>query len=601
MTVPYLCDCGDVIDVSEIHPGTEFICPSCSGETRLENEDPRVITPTASGGGVYDSLLRERLDSAGGLPPASPAGGRSALRPGTRGGFDETTPIPRPGHGSTRPGSTRRSSTGRGSKEPSSTGPDASPAVPADGTPLDVTQESPPLAPDGTLAPGSRVGVFRIDRILGRGGMGVVYEAFDTQLQRTAALKVLGHDYVRDDEHVDRFRREARSAAALSHSNITHIYGMGVDHGIHWFAMELVRGRTLAQVVEQDGPLPPELALEYLHQVVQGMRAAHAKEIIHRDLKPSNLIVSEHGLVKITDFGLAKIVTSSVEITATGIIMGTPLYMSPEQGRGDPVDHRSDIYSLGCTFYQLLTAKPPYEGDTAMAVILKHVTGQVPVFPDLGGVGNRLAVLLTRMMQKGTHQRFQSYDELMTAVASARSTTTRLDISAPGRTILVAEHPDPTANLDPMSLKQLSVADVNLGLGRHEKALTLYHKVLEDHPDLEVELSFRMLKIHQECGNDAEESRLCLRLLELSEDIAERTYCHWKVIRQAQGRCAEGLADSRRALEALLEEDTPEEIRRKPLETRLKQFQELEKRLREDQEGGLLLIRKSGDLQIELA
>lgn len=579
-TLALLCDCGEVIDVSGIEPGSEFICPGCRKDSPLEEGDPRLVGPSRRGGGVFDALLRERLESGDGIPAATPVGG-TAIGNGRERGTDETTPIPVPGAGATR--------------RPRDTPPTPAALSPAD------SQATPALAGDGTLAPGGRIGVFRIDRILGRGGMGVVYEAFDTQLQRTVALKVLGSEHVRDGEHVDRFRREARSAASLSHPNITHIYGMGEDHGIYWFAMELVRGRTLAEVIEEDGPLSPEIGLEFLHQVLQGLRAAHTREIIHRDLKPTNLIVSEHGLVKITDFGLAKVQTSSVDITATGIVMGTPLYMSPEQGRGDAVDHRSDIYSLGCTFYHLVTGRPPYGGETAMAVIVGHLTERVPSARLAEeGAGSRLSRLIEKMMQKSVHERFQSYEELQQAVTSARSTTSKLDLGVSGRTILVAEHPDRTSGMDPMSLKQLSVADVNLGLGRHEKALGLYRKVLEDHPELEVDLSFRMLKIHQVSGNDAEEISLYRRILELSDHTAERTYCRWKLLRRLLRNCSTVVGDSREALEGLLSEEIPEEISTRRLSSRLDQMRELEERLREDDEGRLLLIRKSGDLQIEL-
>jgi len=430
--------------------------------------------------------------------------------------------------------------------------------------------------------------------------MGVVYEAFDLQLQRTVALKVLATEYLRDVEHVDRFHREARSAASLSHPNITHIYGMGTDHGVHWFAMELVRGRTLAQVVQEDGPLPPEVALEYLHQVTLGMKAAFARELIHRDLKPTNLIVSEHGLVKITDFGLAKLVTSSVEITATGIVMGTPLYMSPEQGRGDAVDHRSDIYSLGCTFYHLLSGRPPFEGESAMTVIVRHLTGEAPPLEAREGAGERIGAIVARMMQKSPADRFQSYEELHQAVTAARNTSTKLDLGVRGRLILFAEHPDPTGGLEPMSQKQLTVADVNLGLGRHDKSLALYEKVLEDHPELELELDFRLLKIHQEAGNETKELALYRRILELTDHPAERTYCRWKLLSRHLRRLVAEVGESRDSLAELLDEDLPEELPSRRLLARLEQLRELEERLREDHEGGLLLIRKSGDLQIEL-
>jgi len=581
---PYLCDCGDVINVAGIDPGTAFLCPVCAEESKFDAEDVRLIKVSDRPGGIYDSLLRERLENSTNLPTATPIEGTVVTTEGLGGNspatpIDETTPI-------NLSDSPPRQNMRR--------------ASPTSGPGPEVSQSAPKLAEDGTLASGSRVGVFRIDRILGRGGMGVVYEAFDTQLQRTAALKVLGPEHVRESEHVDRFQREARSAAALSHPNITHIYGMGVDHGVHWFAMELVRGHTLSQVLENEGPLSPELGLEYLYQVVQGLRAAHAKEIIHRDLKPTNLIVSEHGLVKITDFGLAKLITSSVEITATGIIMGTPLYMSPEQGRGENVDHRSDIYSLGCTFFHLLSGAPPHSGETAMAVIVDHITGDSPQLKLKCDAGRRLGQIIGKMMEKSSGDRFEDYDSLLKAVSVARSATTTLTTTAPGRTILVAEHPDAMQGLNPMSLKQISVADVNLSLGRHEKALGLYRRVLAEHPELEVELSFRMLKIHQDSTAEEEQVELCQRILELSEHPAERTYCRWKLLRRLQRRSTQAIHESRLALEALLQEEIPQEFPRKNLENRLTQITELEEHLREDEAGGLLLIRKSGDFQVEL-
>ena len=310
--------------------------------------------------------------------------------------------------------------------------------------------------------------------------------------------------------------------------------------------------------------------------------------------------MSEHGLVKITDFGLAKLITSSVEITATGIIMGTPLYMSPEQGRGENVDHRSDMYSLGCTFFHLISGSPPHSGETAMAVIVDHITGDSPRLKLKCEAGKRLAEIIGKMMEKSSNERFEDYDALLKAVSVARSATTTLTTAAPGRTILVSKHADAMQGLNPMSLKQISVADVNLSLGRYEKALGLYRRVLSEHPELEVELSFRMLKIYQDSAAEEEQDELCQRILELSDHPAERTYCRWKLLRRLQGRSTQAIHESRSALEALLQEELPQEFPKKNLEIRLTQIIELEEHLLEDAAGGLLLIRKSGDFQVEL-
>lgn len=559
MSRPFLCDCGDVIDVNGLTEDQPIHCPLCSWSGSIEEHPDRLLALSAHGGGVYDSLLRDRLSTAEGLPIA----GQLATVPPSR--IEETTPIP-----------TRGASSTRVAREPVA-----------------------PPARNSALQPGERLGPFRIDAVLGRGGMGVVYDAFDTELERKVALKVLGADLLREEEHVDRFRREARSAAALSHPNITHIYGMGSEGGIHWFAMEIVRGKTLAEKVDEDGPIDFMTAQQYLEQIVAGLQAAHSHEIIHRDLKPSNLILDEEGRVKISDFGLAKIATDSVEITATGIVMGTPLYMSPEQGRGESVDHRSDIYSLGCTFHHLLSGQPPFTGETAMAVILKHITDEPPPL-DEATVGP-LGSILTRMLRKSPEERHQSYEELLSDLRSSRREPGfGAEPVHGGRTILVTEVPDPARSLDPMNSKQLSVADANLGLGRDEKALSLYRKVGEDCPELAVEIAFRELKIHQRQGNEAQVEALLRQLLQTTVEPADRAYCRWKLTCITLERSHLAVRESREWVEELLREEIPSAIPVGPLKMRLVQLNELEQHLGDDLSGGMLLVRKSGDFQLEL-
>ena len=433
--------------------------------------------------------------------------------------------------------------------------------------------------------------------------MGTVYEAFDLSLHRTVALKVLAEEHSRNGEVVDRFQREARAAGSLTHPNITHIYTIGEERGFHYFAMELIRGRTLAQLHEQESTIDDDAALDYLMQVARGLRAAKRKKIIHRDLKPSNLILSEHGLVKITDFGLAKIVTNPIDITATGVIVGTPLYMSPEQGKGEPLDHRSDIYSLGCSFYHLICGDPPFSGETAMSIIVRHITEVPPPLaaraPNANG---KLCEVVDRMMHKEPTHRFQDYGELLealTAVTSASGSHARLD-ARPGRLVLTSETDANATPLDPMSLKQLSVADVNLQLGRFQKALSLYKMVLEENPQLEVELLFRMLRIHQQLGDRDEMRRLHLRIQELTPEPSERFFCQWKLLQERLDRCVRELAETRGALASMLSDVLPDTMDEERLQKRHDDLESLEKKLTADRDQQILLVRKSGDLQIEL-
>lgn len=453
------------------------------------------------------------------------------------------------------------------------------------------------------LRDGESLGPYRIERILGQGGMGTVYEAFDTSLHRTVALKVLSDEHARNREVVDRFQREARAAGSLTHPNITHIYSIGAERGYHYFAMELVIGRTLSQVLQSDRSLDDARAADYLLQVARGLRAAKQKEIIHRDIKPSNLILSQDGLIKITDFGLAKVVTSSIDITATGVIVGTPLYMSPEQGKGEPLDHRSDIYSLGCTFYHLVSGRPPFMGDSAMNIIVRHITEEPPSLDTVNGdTSSKLAKVVARMMRKHVMDRFQTYEELIDAVSEATGTansSSRLE-ATPKRIVIVSEREDERIPDDSMSRKQLSVADVNLELGRHDKALSLYQRVLDENPHLEVDLSFRMLQIYQEQGEEEAAQELYRRILQQTDDPKERFFCRWKLLSRNYEQSLVRVRQARELLEELLEDELPSPVQEKGLVQRLDHLKQMEKKLSRDRDAGIMLIRKAGDLQIEL-
>ncbi len=188
-----------------------------------------------------------------------------------------------------------------------------------------------------------RLGVYRVEEVIGAGGMGVVYRAVDEALARTVALKTLLPALTADPEFVARFKREAQSAAALNHPNITQIYAIGEEGSTPFFAMEWIQGKSLEGLVKEKGALDPLEATRYIRQSAEGLRHAASKDLIHRDVKPSNLMLADDGVVKITDFGLAKAARSSSQLTATGEVLGSPGYISPEQAQGGTIDARSDI------------------------------------------------------------------------------------------------------------------------------------------------------------------------------------------------------------------------------------------------------------------
>ncbi|MBI5208462.1 MAG: protein kinase [Elusimicrobia bacterium] len=264
---------------------------------------------------------------------------------------------------------------------------------------------------------GKVLGGYEIRKELGRGGMGVVYEADERSLRRTVALKVLPRRFGDDPDFVKRFLREARAIAQLSHPNIVQVYSVGEQDGVHFLAMEFVKGMAVRDCIREHGRLDARFAMDITRQVALALAEAHRKGIVHRDIKPQNILVNESGLVKVVDFGLAKGGQVSTGITATGGMLGTPLYMSPEQVRGEALDGRSDIFSLGISLYEMLAGKVPYDADTPMALMYQIVERPLPAFnPDEAVVPYGASWVMLKMTAKKAEERFPDAEALVAAI-----------------------------------------------------------------------------------------------------------------------------------------------------------------------------------------
>jgi hypothetical protein len=256
-------------------------------------------------------------------------------------------------------------------------------------------------------------GRYELEQQVGSGGMSKVFRAHDRLLERTVALKILHEHYSQDDEYVERFRREARAVAQLAHPNVVTVIDRGEHDARQYIVFEYVDGENLKQLVDREGALPVRQVIELGLQVAHALASAHARGVVHRDVKPQNVLLSEEGVPKVTDFGIAR--TSDVEsVTLTGTVMGTSEYISPEQARGEPVDYRSDVYSLGAILFELCTGDVPYPGENPVSVAMRHLHEPVPsARARRRDVPSRLDAAIRRAMAKDPAERFGSMDELI--------------------------------------------------------------------------------------------------------------------------------------------------------------------------------------------
>jgi serine/threonine protein kinase/Tol biopolymer transport system component len=318
--------------------------------------------------------------------------------------------------------------------------------------------------------PGQMIGPYQIINQVGKGGMATVFKAYHAAMDRYVAIKILPHEFMHDERFLGRFQQEVRLIARLEHAHILPVYDYGESEGIPYLVMRYLDAGTLKDRI-QAGSLPLPEVDRYFTQLARALEYAHEQGIIHRDIKPTNALVDKSGNLFLTDFGIAKLVESSVNLTLTGAVTGTPAYMSPEQARGQQIDPRTDIYSLGIVLYEMLTGRVPFDADTPMAVILKKIEATLPppsVFKP--GIHPAIEAVLLKALAKEPVQRFATMQEFLKAWARAfaqatPSTRTSPPVAKPAETAVgqvrvsdqpaILREPRPTRKARPKRISKL--------------------------------------------------------------------------------------------------------------------------------------------------
>ena len=313
---------------------------------------------------------------------------------------------------------------------------------------------------------------YEILEKVGNGGMATVYKATDTVLKRFVAVKILRDEFTTDEEFIKRFETEAQSAARLTHPNIVSIFDVGVDNGIYYIVMELIQGKTLKEIIlEEKGPLPWKWSVNVAIQIASALEMAHKNNIIHRDIKPHNIIITEDGIAKVTDFGIAKAVSNST-ITAFGTTIGSVHYFSPEHARGGYTDAKSDLYSLGVVLYEMVTGKVPFDADTPVSVALKHMQEE-PIQPieENPNIPEAINKIVMKALKKEAMLRYQTSTEFLKDLKAA--------LKDPSGDFVEEIDYDPTAKTQKISTEDFQ--DVNLDRNQEENKFIAFikrHKIL---------------------------------------------------------------------------------------------------------------------------